>query len=356
MWDIGVHGGDEWERYLDGGHTDILEENYCKLYPDLEWLPEEVEQELDNMGAHLQKHEERCEDEFDTLFGVLHQDRISSLLQRFPALQEICIVNGAFEIRKRTLRKTGKSITRNTLDLIPRGDNLFSPDLDVGRLGVYAFTRAVEGLSALERPWKLEIDAIDYTFFTPEIYPEGFEAKLGKLTSLTLSLSYWRGGPFEPEGGLEEKEQLKEMLRGGIFQRFLRSLHALRSLSLSLHTRTAIDPSAAASICDILPLEDWAGLRELSLSNIDTTGDDFILLMRNHASTLKKLHLKDVRLVPNGSWTQVLKAVQPVLKLNSATYEGNCLYGVHEEKYGDLLWWHDDDLSLALAKYLTNGG
>ncbi|KAF1845064.1 uncharacterized protein K460DRAFT_102581 [Cucurbitaria berberidis CBS 394.84] len=360
LWDIAGGTEDELTAYqLQQGRYSTLRDNYRLLYPEpYGLLPRDIEAKIGDVKAHYQAHDERRQDEKKTLHGVLHPDRIAGLLQQFPALREIRILNGSLESRERGLQKIRTDIARDTLDFIPRGDSLFNPDLEDGPLGVHALTRAIEGLSALQRPWKLEIDAIDYTFFMPRIYPVSFEAKLGRLTSLTLALSYWRGGPIARGDGYEECDECWAVLKRGFFKQFLRSMKALRSLSLSLHQRRQIGRfHAAASIREMIPLdEDWTELCELSLTNIDVAEEDIIRLLQNHSSTLKALHLKDICLVPDGSWIHVLEAVRPVLKLTSAIFSGEYLFGCCEEKPGALIWWLNGDLGSALSEYLISGG
>lgn len=364
LWDINVHTESEWKTHLRSGlHQLHLESNYKALHMDSYRLPRDIVHTIYDTEAHVAIHNERWQDERAMLIRTLSQDNIKNLLQQFPALREIRILNGAFWMKDRKLEKTYIRIDRHTLDLIPRGDNLFCPELEHGPLGVHALKRTVEGMGALNRPWKLEIDALDYTFFAQEVYPENLAARLDKLTSLTLALSYWRGGPeFTRRGGSrnrgEEPEECKAVLRGNRFTHFLRCMKSLRSLSLSLQPRVEFGQfDAPGSVRDLIPLEEnWTNLYELSLKHIDTSERDFITVFRNHSSTLQELKLEDICLVPDGSWIKILQDIRTVSKLSSATFAGEYLYGGCREEPDTQIWWLQGTIGPALSGYLVNGG
>ena len=141
---------------------------------------------------------------------------------------------------------------------------------------------------------------------------------------------------------------------------FIKAAPMLESLSVSFEN----DPiDYKPELKRIASDHHWKNLGRVSFENICASQADFANFCSHHASTLRHLSLKNIELLPQGSWIPTLENMQKTLSLDTAKIRGS----LH---YDDLpqYWSHNASCYRnafnsqgernrdALAKYLVYGG
>ena len=143
---------------------------------------------------------------------------------------------------------------------------------------------------------------------------------------------------------------------------FIKAAPELESLSIAFdYYTTGYATRLKQIVCD----HHWPNLMRVEFDKIDATQTDFADFFTRHASTLRHLGLRDIRLVEQCQWVPTLEMVQETLSLDTATLG----HGIHCEdppQYWTLEAndFEDDDeedaqgniTSKALSNYLVHGG
>ena len=100
---------------------------------------------------------------------------------------------------------------------------------------------------------------------------------------------------------------------------FIKAAPMLESLSVSFKTKRK---EYKTELKDIVSDHHWKNLGRVGFENIRATQADFANFCSQHASTLRHLSLKDIELLPQGSWILTLENMQQTLSLDTAKIRG----------------------------------
>lgn len=165
----------------------------------------------------------------------------------------------------------------------------------------------------------------------------------------------------EDEPGPEIPE-CREFLANYALYDFIKAAPELESLSIAFDYHTT---DCATQLKHIVCDHHWPNLERVEFDKIDATQTDFADFFTRHASTLKHLGLRNIRLVEQCEWVPTLEMVQKTLSLDTATL-GGIIYCEDPPQYWILeanVFEDDDDedaqgniTSKALSNYLVHGG
>ncbi|KAF2246775.1 hypothetical protein BU26DRAFT_567118 [Trematosphaeria pertusa] len=371
LWDLGVHSFQEWLDYIHCGGEFLRKHWSHETLEEMEQAlpkPNTTEQtELDSwerrcdnfyypvleikIATSYRRYVDQREDEEDMLLsGRLQPENLRVILRDFTALRAIGIINGCLRFRNGDIyvhseRGLWRGMRRHRKDL---------PDSFFDILSFQAALLAAPDLRAIEA------HEIDWRAFQPDHYFSGLDHVVAdSLTSLHLTFAL-----FVEEEQDNAIDECDAALSKGLLKRFLTKFASLRTLYLDLNCRgNPPHNNAPGEVRHIFPPHRaWPRLENLTLKHVDSTEQDMIQLLSNHACSLKQLHLQDIYLDPKGSWINIVTTIQPLLTLDSASFSGDIYnqLGMTEgvDTHDDWDGWNmnDSKLAKALSDYLVHGG
>ncbi len=143
---------------------------------------------------------------------------------------------------------------------------------------------------------------------------------------------------------------------------FIKAASQVESLSIAFDCYTT---DCATELKHIVCDHHWPNLKRVEFERIDATPTDFATFFDRHASTLRHLGLRAIRLLEQGRWVSTLENMQKTLSLETAEF-GESIYCEDPLQYwllGARVDEDDDDenapgniTSAALSSYLVHGG
>ncbi|CAD6592581.1 MAG: hypothetical protein ASARMPREDX12_006257 [Alectoria sarmentosa] len=184
-------------------------------------------------------------------------------------------------------------------------------------------------------------------------------SRLPKLVSISTSLG---GNPMPGSPYLLAKFKAGLLHPYGDLVQCHPTAPELESLSIAFDYRTN---DYATQLKHIVCDHHWPNLVRVEFGKIDATQADFAEFFTRHASTLRHLGLRAIRLVEQCQWVPTLEMVQKTLSLDTATL-GLGIYCEDPPQYWPLeanVFEYDDDENAqgnitrkALSNYLVHGG
>ena len=149
-----------------------------------------------------------------------------------------------------------------------------------------------------------------------------FEQMMSTLAHLTeLDLDIGCKSDDEDETSLEIPECRRFLEDSTRLHDFYAAAPNLKTLALTFDW---YEPFSPADFKDVVQVTTWPFLRTVCFENIDTTDRDWVAFFNRHASTLKHVTFKTIRLM-DGEWWEVLKDMRKGLQLSSAYVRGQLL-------------------------------
>lgn len=204
----------------------------------------------------------------------------------------------------------------------------------------------------------LQLGSVDWKFLqlSDEIL-ESMKSTLRHLTILELVISTGMDGN---EMGVEIRD-CRKYLRKNKLAKFLAAAPNLKDLTIGFDWNRPYSP---AELNQIVGTTTWPCLESIALENVDAAPENLNRFFGQHASTLKHVGMKTIRLLA-GTWIETLENTSKTLNLKSAYVRGDIL-GEDPRQYWDLkpgVWTEHSDLrsqgnrtSKAIQDYLVQGG
>lgn len=273
---------------------------------------------------------------------------VSDAIYRLPNLSEICMNHGwAICLRPKDAKNAFAAGLHNA-----GGDYCGIPFMRSLLLAVH---EAGTKLSILQ------LGSVDWKFLqqSDEIL-ESMKSTLRHLTTLELAIST---GIDESgnEIGVEIPACRRYLSKNTKLAEFLAAAPNLKDLTVGFDW---YEPYCPAELKQILGSTTWPCLESVALENIDAAPNNLNCFFEQHASTLKHVAMKTVRL-QEGIWVNTLEEMQKTLNLKSAYMRGDLL-GENPPQHWDLepdIWAEYNDLrsqgnrtSKAVQDFLVQGG
>lgn len=172
------------------------------------------------------------------------------------------------------------------------------------------------------RPKRLTVDEVTWRIFTPEKLNQcSMRDVMSTLKEFRLGI-----GCCDDELPDREEEIVEEasfMIRNGVLKTWLGVASELRVLKLIM-PMLAGGP-AFLRTRDVIPEKTWPKLRELGLSDFETTEGDLVDLLLRHKESLRRLSLSHLDLVA-GEWESAFRRIGGKLpKLRKIKLRGSFL-------------------------------
>ena len=213
----------------------------------------------------------------------------------------------------------------------------------------------------------LEVNHMHWKTFEPSISFKACDNRgsslFDTLTTLSMTLVTYSEHPEDSED-LDEIDirQCRRAMKSGTLKLFIQGLQNLRDLRILMPYESE-EYCGAVNLSDVVPINQTK-LRKLSLEHFETSERDILRLLISNCN-LRNLSLRDMYLVPQGSWVRVFNAVREAIRIESATFGGYMCDSVCEDDHVFLYdtgiedGWNFDKgnpaLSAALEKYLIHG-
>lgn len=314
-------------------------------------------------GSHLEYRHHRSE---PVPFGILQADYLFWLdaLQNLPKLGHVTLDTALWFPRR-----------PSELDLGSDDGSLYLEELSDEYHGI---RRSVRQLFAIclglqHSPCRIktfEAKWIDWRFLSNHHILPIMTDVFKNLTSLHLGISVAGDGAwqlndtFEEDADYDDFYEFATVLGRKGLSVFLASLMALESLKIQIKPQS--QPRALWTMEDgppmmrhVIPSEQtWPKLRELTLSFMHFTEDEFLDLLLRHRPLLKKLDLRDIMIFK--SWHEFLPKLS-AMRLEEVTVNGSLCGtppGAHEYRIEGQENWHlwENGLAKKVSKYLVEGG
>ena len=189
---------------------------------------------------------------------------------------------------------------------------------------------------------------------------ERMKIALRRLTTLELAITTGldeSGNEF----GVEVTICRKYLSRYAKLAEFLAAAPNLKDLTIGFDWN---EPSSPAELNQIFGSTTWRCLESIALEKIDAASETLSRFFEQHASTLKHVAMRDMRL-QEGTWVETFERMKKALNLKSAYMMGHIL-GENPHQHWILepdLWVEYSDLSpqgartrKAIENYLVQGG
>lgn len=179
-----------------------------------------------------------------------------------------------------------------------------------------------------------------------------------RVLDLTISTAY----DFDKNEPGPEIPKCREYLTNNALCDFVKAAPELESLSIAFNCYTT---NCATELKHIVRDHHWKNLKRVEFEQIDATQADFASFFIRHASTLRHLGLRGIRLLKQGEWVPTLEGIQKTLSLDSASIRESLYCKDPPQYWGlDAAVWEDDDdeeprgniTSKAVSDYLVHGG
>lgn len=207
----------------------------------------------------------------------------------------------------------------------------------------------------------LQLGSVDWKFLqqSDEVL-ERMKSTLYYLTTLELAISTG----MDQSGndiGVEIPKCRRYLSKNAKLAEFLAAAPNLKNLTISFDW---YEPFCPAELNQTVGSTTWPCLESITWENIDATSENINCFFERHASTLKHVTMRTMRLL-EGTWIETLQKVNKVLNLKSAYIRGDLL-GENPPQHWDLepdLWAeHTDSRSQgnrtrkAIQDFLLQGG
>ncbi len=207
----------------------------------------------------------------------------------------------------------------------------------------------------------LQLGSVDWKFLKQsDRVLERMKTALHGLTTLELAITTGLDESGN-EIGVEIPICRKYVSRNAKLAEFLAAAPNLKDLTIGFDWN---EPSSPAELNQIFGSTTWPCLESIALENIDAASETLSRFFEKHASTLKHVAMKHMRL-QEGTWVETLERMKKALNLRSAYMRGDIL-GENPHQHWILapeIWAEYGDLGSqgnrtrkAIEKYLVRGG
>ena len=353
---------DEWECNLVGEYVRVRPPAYPGV-SDREYIASRYEWDMEGPPPHQLPREtlDRVYAEYQRIFTLQEQIRdqdygVSMISEAISHLPKLTSISTSFTPNPREHHRylvgQWRTWLQRPFDNLGYGQPRGTSQLRSLLLGCY---------TAEIQLTRLELGEINWQFLQNESEENMrmMKRSLRHLRELKLNITLEYDVCDQVYDTRTEFSGRQEHLNHALYN-FTNAALMLESLSVSIK----IDPiNCQTELKHIVSDHHWTNLRRVHFENICATQADFAIFFSHHASTLRHLSLKDIELLPQGSWIPTLENMQKTLSLDTAKIRGS-LYCVDPPQYWTQIAFchrngfdHQGERNFAaLSRYLVYGG